>query len=171
MVEPITTFYAGENDNDSLVGEAGDDNLQGNENNDILNGGIGNDNLYGGFGTDTLIGGDGNDWIRGADGGANDINTNQFDRLTGGAGADNFVLGDALFVNSWPHYLGVGNAIITDFNTAEDRIRLYGNRDSYSLNASGLNNTGIYYQGDLVAVVQNATNLDLSQPYFVFFQF
>jgi hypothetical protein len=79
-------------------------------------------------------------------------------------------LGDALFVNSWPHYLGTGNATITDFTASEDIIRLYGNSQNYTLAQSSPNNTGIYYQGDLIAVVQNTVNLDLSEDYFVFYQ-
>ncbi|MEG5042820.1 calcium-binding protein [Microcoleus sp. B3-D2] len=161
----------GDDGNDSMSGESGNDGMSGRSGNDTLNGGLGNDFLDGGLGTDTLIGGDGNDWIRGSDAASGKKNTNEYDVLTGGAGADDFVMGVVVEVvgypDSWSHYVGTGYAIVTDFNPAEDTIHLVGNRGSYTLNAITPFNIGIYYHDDLIAVVQNAGRLDLSQPYFV----
>jgi VCBS repeat-containing protein len=72
-----------------------------------VDGGSGNDMLWGNAGNDTLLGGDGNDTLFGGVG-------NDF--LSGGAGADVFQ-----FVHS-----GGGSDQISDFDTAQDKLRLYG---------------------------------------------
>jgi hypothetical protein len=83
---------------------------------------------------------------------------------------DTFVLGD---INS-VYYLGNGYATITDFSLAQtDKIQIKDLiKDGYSL---GLNNwggsnaqdTGIFYKGDLIGVVQdqNITNLNPNQVF------
>lgn len=72
-----------------------------------VDGGTGNDTLWGNAGNDTLLGSDGSDTLFGGAGN---------DALTGGAGADVFQ-----FVHS-----GGGTDQITDFNIAEDKLRLFG---------------------------------------------
>lgn len=72
-----------------------------------VDGGSGNDILWGNAGNDTLLGGDGNDTLFG--GAGNDV-------LTGGIGADVFQ-----FVHS-----GGGIDQISDFDTAQDKLRLFG---------------------------------------------
>ncbi|NBZ88093.1 calcium-binding protein [Stagnihabitans tardus] len=74
---------------DLITGSAGDDSLWGGAHNDTLNGGAGNDTLDGGLG--------------------------DYDKLTGGAGADTFSLLDA-FAQGRPTFL--------DFVHGEDRIEL-----------------------------------------------
>lgn len=112
-----SVFLDGGGGDDVLDGGAGSDNLNGgfsgndtifgNGGNDFLNGDTGNDNLFGGFESDVL------------NGGGFGTNNNELDALTGGTGADNFVLGNDVA----PSYLGVGFATIFDFSIGEgDKI-------------------------------------------------
>lgn len=175
-----------------MSGLGGNDYLDGGADNDVLDGGAGNDTLYGGAGFDYLVGGPGNDRLIGGTlddallgrtgndilygGSGNDRLTgfgfgpNEFDILTGGIEKDTFVLGD---INSVYH-LVQGYATITDFSLAQtDKIQIKGLiKDGYSL---GLGNwgggkaqdTGIFYKGDLIGVVQdqNITNLNQNQVF------
>lgn len=155
--------------NDSLYGGTGGDILFGDEitigsgtpvGNDYLSGEDGNDLLYGGRGNDTLIGGAGNDFFSGYGN-----STGEVDRYTGGTGADTFSLGyNGSYTNI--DYLGSGYAIITDFKWSEgDKIRVGGSISDYTLqktsNFSGgaALDTLIYRNSDLIAVVQDTTNV------------
>ncbi len=89
----------GENGNDSIYGGDGDDLIDGGSGNDLLYGesgddviigGDGDDLLFGGDGMDQLYGGDGNDWLF-----SGNLMDNKGDVMTGGAGRDTFVLGEA----------------------------------------------------------------------------
>lgn len=129
------TLYGGDG-NDRLSGDAGNDVIYGGTGSDLLVGGAGDDTLYGGDGNDTpswgggvkqydagLYGNDGNDTLYGGagvdrlDGGADNdrlIGDWDIDRdhLTGGTGADTFVVMDAGSANkTWDW--------IYDFNVAE----------------------------------------------------
>ncbi len=200
--------------NDFLYGGSGNDYIIASNGNDFIDGGIGNDTLIGdddrfssddtligGFGDDLLEGGNGSDFL---DGGAgNDVlsgdatfsffeSKNLVDTLTGGAGADQFILGNAEYGN----FYGVGfsyddsgqpineYAIITDFNTKEDIIQLAksysdfeinqlpGTPIKYILGSSPENlpqGTAIYLDQDtdiLLAIVQGVSGLSLDQNYF-----
>lgn len=154
--------------NDRLYGDGGNDLIFGDQafggsfsGRDRLEGGDGNDWLYGGGGNDTLIGGSGNDYLDGAFGGS----TSDVDTLTAGSGADTFGLG---YTGSYTEvkYLGSGYAVITDFNAREgDKIRIGGSRSDYTLNKSqnfvgtDAPDTAIYRSGDLIAVVQDNTDV------------
>jgi Ca2+-binding RTX toxin-like protein len=182
----------GASGSDELYGGAGNDYLDGGFDNDVLDGGAGNDTLYGRAGYDYLVGGPGNDYLAGGNlddallggtgndsllgGRGNDQLTgygfgqNEFDILTGGIGKDTLVLGD---VNSVYH-LGNGYATITDFSLAQtDKIQIKGLlKDGYSLGlgnweSSNAQDTGIFYKGDLIGVVQdkNLTKLNPSQVF------
>ncbi|MGK7952507.1 MAG: hypothetical protein AB4368_27900, partial [Xenococcaceae cyanobacterium] len=102
----------------------------------------------GGSGNDTLIGSQSR----------NDVN---IDRLTGGAGDDVFILGDY----HGNLYKNAGNedyAHITDFEDG-DIIRL--DSGTYSLEASpivGISGTGVYEDGDLLAVIEDVDSSNLS---------
>ena len=99
-------------ENGHLAGEDGDDILVV-AGTGSLDGGDGHDTLTGGSGDNVLDGGDGHDLLRDGQG---------VDVFTGGAGADNFILGDA---NSYyTSRRAEDYAIITDFDSAEDRIHL-----------------------------------------------
>jgi Ca2+-binding RTX toxin-like protein len=155
----------GDAGNDYLDGGTGNDKLYGEAGNDTLLGSDGNDSLYGGTGTDSLNGGAGNDFLNG---GGSSYNSSEYDTLTGGGGADRFALGDS----SGSFYLGAGYATITDFQWSEgDKIQIYGSSSNYTLdknsNWSGSSalDTAIYKNGDLIAVVQDSTNVYLNYDF------
>jgi len=151
--------------NDTLIGGAGNDTLIGGSGNDILNGGAGNDTLIGGAGNDTLN-------AYGGNVGEYDILTGEFSSSQPGVqdpsdGGDLFVLGDTFGA----YYLNAGYATITDFYWAEgDKFQVYGSQSDYSLsfqNWSGgsATDTLIYYQNDLIGVVEDTTNVILSADF------
>ena len=149
--------------NDYLYGEAGNDTLLGYYGNDYLYGGAGNDNLYGEAGDDTLNGEAGDDNLYG---GGYGYDSGEYDILTGGSGADTFVLGDAwgsFYLDS--SYKGWGSyATITDFDWTEgDKIQVFGSASDYTLTPFG-NGTDINYQGDLIGYVENVTYPDIILP-------
>ena len=107
---------------------------------------------------DTLTGGWGNDTLDGfvPSGGP------QVDILTGGGGADLFVLDNGMgsiyyldpFGSSTDSY-----ALIKDYSRSQgDRIQLFG---SYSLDRV-LNGTNIYHGNDLIAVVENVNPWEIN---------
>ncbi len=169
---------------------------------DILSGGDGNDLLIGNSGDDFLYGGNGNDILIGTDpttptqtyyyndGGihffaqspTSSPDADEVDTLTGGAGADTFVLGNAqgYFYGNYGSFYGsfFGNtdnhAIITDFNPDEgDVLQLNGNALKYSTvtqdGPDGHTETLIYsdfgYGPDLIAEVYNFSITDLTASY------
>ena len=145
-------------ENGHLAGEDGDDILVV-AGTGSLDGGDGHDTLTGGSGDNVLDGGDGHDLLRDGQG---------VDVFTGGAGADNFILGDA---NSfYTSRRAEDYAIITDFDSAEDRIHLSGVAGDYNLGAAvnELDGVGIYLKHDLVAVVQSTTELNLRDNSFIY---
>lgn len=178
-------LLSGGTGNDSLYGEAGNDTLYGEDGNDYLASGAGNDSLWGNTGTDTLDGGDddddlhggsGDDWLIG--GAGNDTLRGyssgyewQIDTLTGGAGADTFVIGTGTGIC----YLDGSNAdnvdhsyaLITDWQPDVDKIQIYMYSSSYQLVrgswvGSSATDTGIYYGNDLLAIIQDSTNVNLN---------
>jgi glucose/arabinose dehydrogenase len=174
---------------DTIRGLQGDDLLLGGSGRDSLDGGLGNDTIRGEDGNDTLLGSSGNDDLSGGGGddrligGAALNSEGTVDRLTGNAGRDLFVLANSqgefyIDNNLTPGNLG-GYAIITDFNAADDRIRLKGSPSRYVLGTPPLfelNGTAIYFDrnnnrsldgnDDFIAVVQNTSGLNLSASYF-----
>lgn len=178
--------------NDTILGNSGIDYLFGFDGNDHIDGGLDDDLLYGGFGDDTLLGNNGNDFLIDdfgsdfLDGGAGDDylvgfvdptlfpDTIEIDTLTGGAGADTFVLGYSHYslnasVNpvtvSINGYAAGGDsdyALITDFNPAEDLILLSSSAEQHTLGASPVGSatdTGIFLaeNNELVAVLQGVS--------------
>jgi Ca2+-binding RTX toxin-like protein len=170
---PSTGYGSGSNDpdgDDTLYGYAGNDTLYGGNGNDTLFGGTGNDILYGGNGNDKLLGGAGNDTLYG--GAGNDrldgyaTTGTEYDTLYGGAGSDTFILGGSWGVS----YRGSGYATIADWDASADYIETIGNSSQYSLrseNWSGSSalDTAIYYGNDLIAVVQDSTNVSFSRDF------
>ncbi|RZM76575.1 S8 family serine peptidase [Leptolyngbya iicbica] len=139
--------------NDVITGNSSSNTLSGMRGDDVLIGGAGNDSLNGGAGNDVLNGTDPTVWNAGS---------GQYDVLTGGTGADTFVLGDQFEA----FYSGLGYALITDFDWTEgDRFRVHGSLADYSLGFGDwagdfAQDTLIYYQTDLVGVVQDTTDVD-----------
>ena len=131
-----TNFTASSNvENLTLTGSS---NINGTGNTlaNTITGNSGNNTLSGGNGNDTLIGGDGGDILYGGIG--NDL-------LTGGNGGDTFQ------VNT-----GYGRDIISDYENSGDKIQLVNGieQSDLSFNFVG-NNTSIYLESDLLAIIQN----------------
>lgn len=162
----------GRNGKDTIYGKAGKDIIYGEDLSGIYNstqvddtiyGGDGNDTIYGDTasssnflfvpGDDLLYGGAGDDFLNGG------LGNNIF---TGGAGADTFALSYQGLIS--PSYVD----IITDFSQAQgDKIQL-GNGYQYTLDSSqnlsggSALDTGIYSGQYLVAIVQDTTQVSLS---------
>ena len=167
--------------NDRLSGGDGDDILYGGAGNDLLDGGNSNDILYGGVGSDTLRGGLGSDILIGVDLSSPLAGFGEIDKLSGGDGADRFILGDASRV-----YYNDGNittqglgdyGMIIDFSFSQgDTIQLHGSASQYRLAASSgtlPRGTTIFLkmadgQDELIAIVQGLSNLTLASAAFFF---
>ncbi|WP_281276203.1 choice-of-anchor L domain-containing protein [Aliishimia ponticola] len=157
--------------------------------NDRLVGGAGDDTLLGLTGSDTLIGGNGDDMLYGT--GADDMTENfgvgapgdtfEIDTLTGGNGADRFVLG-ALDEDNTPlsFYLGRTNAnedatdsraIITDFDATEgDRLVLAGSSGDYVVEtvADGVNILLDQPDRNIIAHLEGVSSLALNSGTAIF---
>jgi Ca2+-binding RTX toxin-like protein len=135
-----------------LVGNGGDDSLFGGYGADYLSGGTGGDYLSGGAGNDVLIGYSINFGIE---------PEFEFDTLEGGTGADTFVLGEGAAFYASP--VTDEFARIVDFSRAEgDKIQVFGSVSDYTLESDVFGGTIIGYQDNIIAVVENVTNLSLS---------
>ncbi|AOX02274.1 hypothetical protein BJP34_25050 [Moorena producens PAL-8-15-08-1] len=154
--------------NDSLFGGTGDDTLIGASGNDLLIGDVGNDFLFGYAGNDSLFGDSGNDFIQGYQ----SSSQGELDILTGGTGADTFVLGKNGFVTEIG-YIGDGDsgyATITDFNGLEgDKVQLGGLEADIDNGNYTLSGNNLYYNGDLIAAFQGSTDFDIYNPAHVMF--
>lgn len=140
--------------------------LEGSNKADILSGGFGDDALFGGGGNDTLTGAVNLPF--------NDKNKYEVDVLTGGAGADLFILGDGktIFYDNGQDFQENNGVIrnsplptvldpliepndfafISDFNPAEaDKIQLTGRADQYIF--STVRNDGV------LSAIQNNNDL------------
>ena len=135
---------------------------------DSLRGYSGNDTLIGGEGNDDIAGGDGNDLIISVNPDVAKPGLGTVDTVTGGAGRDTFVLGDA----TWIGYddcnsTTVGTSdylIIKDFNPQDDIIQLWGSSSDYTITVSD-NNINLYINkpdsepDELIAVLENTQGL------------
>lgn len=156
--------------NDTIYGNTNNDDLNGGSGNDYLNGWTGNDKIYGDSGSDTLSGYSGNDTLYGSNSTA--YNSYEYDVLNGGSGYDTFVLGTNYSGN---FYQGSGYATIQDYNGANDYIQVKGSASSFYLSkttnygGSSALDTAIYQNnGDLLAIVQDTTSIQLTSYYFTF---
>ena len=122
----------------------------------------GPDFIVGTVGNDTLFGLGGNDTLSGFG-----FGPSEFDTLSGGAGADTFVLGNAngAFYQDGSTQ-GFGSfATITDFNFAEgDKFQVFGSASDYTLTPFD-NGIDINYKGDLIGFVENTTDVILSEDF------
>lgn len=141
--------------------------------------------LWGTTGNDTITGGNGNDRLSGvlASGTkANAMGARQIDVLTGGAGADVFVLGDSrgvFYDDRRSRNLGTADyARIKDFTAGEDKLQLRnanylftvssGNLSLYwDLNGNGNLDTGGRNRDELIALLEGVSNLSGSDILFV----
>ena len=151
--------------NNSISGNSHNNFLGGKDGNDYLHGEGGNDVLLGDKHSDILLAGEGNDVLVGA----YDSNSVEYDILRGDGGADTF------YISSYydSYYLSDGYASILDFDRLEgDKIYAGGASSSnYTLiqnqNFSGGSalDTKIYYDGNLVAVAVDTTNVSIANDF------
>lgn len=172
----------GSNGNDVLIGSAQNQKILGLAGNDQIKAGNGDDIAYGGKGDDVLFGQRGNDTISGSKGSDTLIGVavedakpgiGEQDVLAGGSESDLYVLGDesrAYYDDGNANSSGeIDFAFIKDFKQNQgDKIQLHGEADDYRLGNSSQgdsNDVGIFLktsgQDELVAVVNNANNLNL----------
>ena len=157
-------FLNGNAGNDTVYGAAGDDEVRGGRNDDLVIGGSGHDRVSGDRGNDTLYG----IFID-----ANDPGVGfEIDTLTGGGGADTFVLGveGQRYYDSSVATDNGGNrdyAIVADF-TAIDTIQLAGAAIDYSLqetSGSLPEGLGIFFESgrpdELIAIVRGSATVGL----------
>lgn len=144
----MAIFNGNSNDNnligteaaDEINGLRGDDTLKGLGGNDQLNGGRGQDTLKGGTGSDILNGGAGNDVLKPFE---RLVGQPEYDKLTGGDGADLFdmtnAVGGVAYMNDDSVAESNGFGLIQDFSILEgDKIQLDGFATYYHLrSASG----------------------------------
>ena len=115
------------------------------------------DLLSGSTGSDSMIGTSGNDVLMGALRGAN---AEQVDALTGGSGADLFILGDS----QSSFYSGQNFkdfAHITDFDPTKDQLQLFSG-DLYlaaGINRQDVMGTGIFKDADRNGILSNGDDL------------
>ncbi|HEY9781187.1 MAG TPA: calcium-binding protein [Leptolyngbyaceae cyanobacterium] len=192
--------FSGSDGDDYFDAGIGDDGLNGYKGNDTLIGGDGNDYIVGYTGNDSVSGGNGNDVLVGTasfspldpyfvSGSPPIVGNGEIDNLTGGAGADYFRLGEAFslkyagfsttfYDDRDPTTAGTNDyALITDFNSSEDKIALLGLAEDYTLQSTSGNlptGTGIYINkagnepDELIGIMQgtSASSLNLSASYF-----
>jgi RHS repeat-associated protein len=157
-----------------IVGSEFDDTLIGNAGANVLDGKPGKDSITGGAGNDVLLGGNDNDILIGVQPDAGSPGNGEVDRLTGGEGADTFVLGD----RTTAYYTETGNgdySLVADFDATVDRIQLQGSSADYLLAPSpeGLPaGRAIFYQPEagreLIAILSGNTDLSLDSNSFSF---
>jgi Ca2+-binding RTX toxin-like protein len=139
--------------NNALTGNDAINVLNGATGNDVIKAGGGNDVIDGGAGNDVVNGGAGNDnicgTVRATNGGRGDV-----DQLTGGAGADLFVLGGVAgrFYDDGISGVGRGDyGRINDFVVGQDQLQLKGNASQYYIGSSGVSGvtgTGIFFDSN-----------------------
>lgn len=146
---------------ENVTGSNGSDWLTGDGLNNTLDGGYGNDTLWGMGGNDLLMGGAGDDRL---DGYA--TSGTEYDTLYGGTGYDTFILGGSWGVS----YQGYGFATIADWDGTSDRIEVIGSTSDYSLGSGHWGGTSaldteIYFGNELIAVVQDSIDVNISQHF------
>jgi Calx-beta domain/Domain of unknown function (DUF4114)/von Willebrand factor type A domain len=142
-------------------------NLIGTKFDDVINGNGLNNNLQGGDGSDTISGINENSFTPGKD---------EIDVFTGNAGADSFILDYGYYDDGNNLTDGINDyALITDFNSAEDKIVLGSQLNRYRLAASpisGISGQSLYFDkpgtepDELIAIIQGVNNLSLTNPAF-----
>ena len=177
---PAGVTVAGTQGEDEIFGTNGDDIIRGRDGDDILAGGAGDDKIFGQAGSDVLIGFDPLIGSPVPSESGTFTHEDEIDVLTGGGGADKFVLGGFFGIEPEASsaqlaeiefsmaYSASGDddyALIRDF-TAQDKILLDGDAELYQLGvaSSGLPSgvTISTAEGELMAIVQGEAAIDLN---------
>ena len=89
------------------------------------------------------------------------------DTLTGGSGADLFVIGNT-DGNAYTSWGDDDYALITDFENGVDQLQLFGERSYYEASTTGTGSTEIYFSmnpgimpGERIAILNNVTGFNL----------
>ncbi len=127
-----------------------------------------NDKLMGSKTSNILDGQGGDDELRGTP--AVLAGASEQDILSGGTGADRFILGDTV----QPYYTAVGDqdyARLVDFDASEDIVQLHGVANDYEIVQHG-NDVYLKLASDreLIAIFENTSTLNLSKSSFQFIQ-
>lgn len=151
----LDNVIVGAASNDTIYGYAGNDVVDAAGGNDYVDGGIGNDLLFGGMGNDTVVGGAGFDTLSGVSRSGANPSLGEQDRLIGGNGNDDFLLGDSVniyYTDNNPATSGLLDfAIISDFIVGIDRIQLNGLSTNYAIGTAtggGFTGAGIFRDDD-----------------------
>ena len=154
----LDNVIVGTASNDTIYGYAGNDVVDAAGGNDYVDGGIGNDLLFGGMGNDTVVGGAGFDTLSGVSRSGANPGLGERDRLIGGNGNDDFLLGDSVniyYTDNNPATSGLLDfAIISDFIVGIDRIQLNGLSTNYAIGTAtggGFTGAGIFRDDDGIA--------------------
>lgn len=187
--EPTHDVLYGNQGDDTLEGTPGANILSGGQNDDFLTGGAGNDALYGDLGNDTLIGIDPD--VRTGSPGL--LRIGEVDTLTGGAGADLFIIDQFEYPWDWAGSpvvyayddlnettSGEGDyTLVTDFDPTQDIIRLadfrtYQLEERAIVGNPAILDTYLYRdslvaggQKELIAIVSGVSGLNLDSPTFI----
>jgi Ca2+-binding RTX toxin-like protein len=151
--------------NPLVAGGTGIENLRLiSQNSATLTGNSGNNSITGNIDNDLLVGGGGNDTLRGS----SEFGAEELDTLTGGGGADLFVLG----ASNYPFYNSLAQrgdyAVIMDFSVTEgDMLELTGSlKNSYLVTDTlfgggsiGASNSYLYLDTNADGIIGNADNL------------
>ena len=149
-------------------------NANGNSGANAIYGNSGANALAGDLGSDLISGGEGTDTLTGCST-ASGRGKGEIDILTGGSGADRFVLGSggALYSDGNRKKAGLEDyALITDFSVGEDSLQLSGKAKNYFLKSSGVKGVsgrGLYFDSnknggfdktdELVAIINSPEKL------------
>ena len=149
-------------------------NANGNSGANAIYGNSGANALVGDLGSDLLSGGEGTDTLTGCST-ASGRGKGEIDILTGGSGADQFVLGSggALYSDGNRKKAGLKDyALITDFSVGDDSLQLSGKAKNYFLKSSGVKGVsgrGLYFDSnkngafdktdELVAIINSPEKL------------
>lgn len=173
------SIFGGAGDN-ALLGRADSDVIKGQGGKDLIMGGVGADTLFGDTGSDRLLGGDDDDRLIGTSPLRQWAGKGEIDELTGGVGADTFVLGSiqsVFYDDGNENSLGDQDyALIQDFQDNQgDQIILKGRIQDYIIgNSSGILPTGkaLYHvqngTDELIAIIQTPSFLALEIGAFKF---
>ena len=167
----VNTLFLIGTENINGTGNDNNNTITGNSADNILNGGKGNDSLDGSQGKDILIG---------VDVAASNPGLGEIDLLTGGNGADRFMLGNAttaFYDDGNTSTAGTNDyALIVDFNVNQDVIYLKGSKTNYRLDVSpipSIAGTAVYLDkpgsepDELIAAIKGVFGLNIQSLAFV----
>lgn len=155
----IFTTYSSINYTNSILGDREDNLIKGKIEHDNILGWGGNDTIFGHFGNDLIRGHNGDDILYGNEGDDRLVGNNGNDILDGGAGNNVLIdnSGSNIFVLS-----DVGFSRIVYFDLSQDTIELSNGISYDDLRFTGLVNTKISYEGNLIGFIKGVGSSEIS---------